>query len=389
MTIELIDEAVAAGARREPACEALGLSGRTVERWRGGQVEDERHGPKSTPGNQLSDEEQRKFVSISNSGEYRNLSPKQIVPRLADEGHYLGSESTLYRLLRAAGMMKHRGRAKAPVKRTKAEHSATGPHQLWSWDITYMRAVVPGTFFYLYLVLDVWSRKIVGWEVHEHENDELSSALMLRIAKELGISLARLVLHSDNGGPMKGATMVATLQNLGVIQSFSRPSVSDDNPYSEALFRTMKYKPGYPSSPFATLEEARSWVTGFVLWYNTEHLHSGIRYVTPEMRHSGLDLAVLKNRSVVYERARRRHPERWTRSTRNWSHIETVMLNANPRSKKTAAPAAVAVAPQPECRSSHPQGRSAAEEARPRALTGPARRLRRRLAPAASVGTAG
>jgi transposase InsO family protein len=326
--------------------------------------------------------------SAANSAKYRNLSPKQIVPRLADEGRYLGSESTLYRLLRAEGMMKHRGRAKAPVKRPKAEHSATGPHQLWSWDITYMRAVVPGTFFYLYLVLDVWSRKIVGWEVHEHENDDLSSALMLRIAKELGISLARLVLHSDNGGPMKGATMVATLQNLGVIQSFSRPSVSDDNPYSEALFRTMKYKPGYPAKPFETVEEARVWVAEFVRWYNTEHLHSAIRYVTPEARHNGLDLVVLEKRSVVYERARRRHPERWTRSTRNWSHIETVMLNANPRSKTTAAAAAVVTATPPERRPSHPQGRSAAQEARPRALTGPARRLRRPLDPAASAGIA-
>ncbi|MCP3961575.1 MAG: transposase, partial [bacterium] len=135
------------------------------------------------------------------------------------------------------------------------------------------------------------------------------------------------------GGPMKGSTMLATLKRLGVVASFSRPRVSDDNPYSEALFRTLKYRPEYPSGPFASLEEARRWVEGFVRWYNGEHLHSAIRFVTPAARHSGREQEILRHRQEVYERARRRNPGRWSGATRNWHPIEVVALNPE---KKTA-----------------------------------------------------
>jgi transposase InsO family protein len=327
------------------------------------------------PANALSEAEREKFVATANMAEFRDLSPHQIVPRLADRGEYLGSESTLFRLLRERDMLHHRERSKAPTSRRIEEHVATGPHQVWSWDITYLRRSLRGAFFYLYLVLDVWSRKIVAWEVHEREDDALSSELMVKTARELGIDLTGLVLHSDNGGPMKGATMVATLEKLGILPSFSRPSTSDDNAYSEALFRTLKYRPEYPRKPFDTVEEARAWVEAFVRWYNTEHRHSAIRFVTPDERHSGRDAILLANRHEVYRRARRKNPARWTRNTRDWSRIERVSLN--PRREETAAPAAVVDAAQPERGPSHPQGRSAAEEARPRALTGTARRLRR------------
>ncbi len=140
------------------------------------------------------------------------------------------------------------------------------------------------------------------------------------------------MLHSDNGGPMKGSTMLATLQRLGVVASFSRPRVSDDNPYSEAIFRTLKYRPGYPSRPFASLEAARLWVDGFVRWYNTEHLHSALRFVSPDDRHYGREREVLSQRRRVYERARRRNPSRWSSSTRNWNPIETVILNPEKKS---------------------------------------------------------
>jgi putative transposase len=374
VTLELIDEAVAAGARREAACETLGLSVRTQERWRGGKTDDERCGPKTKPANALSDSERERFVQVANTVEFRDVSPHQIVPRLADRGEYLGSESTLFRLLRERDMLHHRERSKARTNRRPEEHVATGPCQVWSWDITYLRREVRGAFFYLYLVLDVWSRKIVAWEVHNREDDALSSELLAKTARELGLDLTGLVLHSDNGGPMKGATMVATLEKLGILPSFSRPSTSDDNAYSEALFRTLKYRPEYPRKPFSTVEDARAWVEAFVRWYNTEHRHSAIGFVTPDERHRGLDLALLARREEVYRRARQKNPARWTRQTRDWSRIELVSLNPA-RRDPTAAQAAVVTAAQPERRPSHPQGRSAAEEA-PSALTGSARRLR-------------
>ncbi len=142
-----------------------------------------------------------------------------------------------------------------------------------------------------------------------------------------GVKKDQVTLHSDNGGPMKGATMLATLQRLGVAPSFSRPSVSNDNPFSESLFKTMKYCPSFPERCFASLEEAKAWVEKFVKWYNEIHLHSGINFVTPASKHQGLDKAILAKRRATYERARKRNPNRWSRDVRNWSHIEVVELN--------------------------------------------------------------
>ena len=156
---------------------------------------------------------------------------------------------------------------------------------------------------------------------------ELASRLISGVCAELDVDPDGLVLHADNGGPMKGSTMLATLQRLGVVTSFSRPHVSDDNPFSESLFRTLKYRPEYPRRPFATLEAARSWVAGFVAWYNTEHLHSAIRFVTPDDRHHGREDTILRHRNLVYEQARRRKPLRWIGTTRNWNPIGTVVLN--------------------------------------------------------------
>lgn len=317
---------MAAGARRKVACELLGLTARTLERW-GDQDDDRRHGPNTVPANKLTEAERRQIIAVATSSEFRDQSPKQIVPRLADQGRYVASEATFYRVLRGEDMQHHRGRARPAMARPR-EHVATGPWQVGSWDITYMASLVRGQFFYLYLVEDVWSRKILGWDVHEEEASELAAALIERIRREAGdVELKGWVLHADNGGPMKGATMLATLQRLGVVPSFSRPSVSDDNPYSEALFRTLKYCPEYPSTGFATVADARAWVTRFVAWYNHDHQHSGIGYVAPADRHAGLDVAILAARKAVYERARRRNPDRWAKSTRAWTRPSTVILN--------------------------------------------------------------
>lgn len=323
----LIDEAVTAGARRWRACEVLGLTVRTVERW-GESNDDGRHGPNQTPANKLSDAERCKLIAVATSAEFRDQSPSQIVPRLATRGEYIASESTFYRVLHAEDMQHHRGRARPPTTRPR-EHVADAPWQVGSWDITYLRSQVRGEFFYLYLVEDVWSRKILGWDVHDVECGELAAALVERIRREAGpdVDLVGWVLHSDNGGPMKGATMLATLQRLGVVPSFSRPSVSDDNPFIESLFRTMKYCPEYPTSGFLSVEQARLWVARFVAWYNHEHQHSGVGYVTPAERHDGTDIAILAARRATYARARSRHPERWARHTRPWSRPDTVTLN--------------------------------------------------------------
>jgi transposase InsO family protein len=328
--LNLVQEAVEAGARQEAAAGIIGLKARTLQRWRqqneeGG--EDRRQGPLTEPANKLSPTEQETVVRTANSVEYRELSPAQIVPQLADEGTYLASESTFYRLLRAAKLMAHRQRAKPATSKKPREQVATRPNEVWSWDITYLPGPVRGTFFFLYLFLDLWSRKIVGARVYGEENAERASQLFVQSCMRQGVEPGGLVLHSDNGGPMKGSTMLATLQWLGVVPSFSRPHVSDDNPYSEALFRTLKYAPEYPSRPFSSLQEAQRWVEAFVEWYNTQHRHSAIRFVTPDQRHFGQEETILANRKQVYEEARSKNPGRWSGSIRDWSPAGEVRLN--------------------------------------------------------------
>lgn len=319
---------MARGARLKPAANTIGLSYRTLIRWKqqgGGQ--DRRNGPISPPANKLSKQEKQHIIDVANSAPFRDLPPKQIVPSLADQGIYIGSESSFYRVLRQNDMVRHREPSKPAQSRRPSEYKATGPCQVWSWDITYLQSSVRGMFFYLYMVVDVWSRKIIAARVYEDECMELSSRLIHHSCLLHGVQPDTLVLHSDNGGPMKGATMLATLQQLGVVASFSRPRVSDDNPYSESLFRTMKYRPSYPSKPFESIKHAQGWVDDFVVWYNTVHLHSAIRYITPDDRHYGRQEQILAKRHKLYQQARRRNPQRWSRKTRNWVPVLSVRLN--------------------------------------------------------------
>ena len=206
-------------------------------------------------------------------------------------------------------------------------HHATGPQQVWSWDITDLKSPVRGVFWYLYLILDIWSRRIMGWAVHPTQSDAHAATRFTTVCHEHAVSTTSLVLHADNGGPMKGATMLATLERLGVIPSFSRPRVSDDHPYSEALFRTRTYCPAFPTQPFVDLDAARAWVAAFVTWYNHQHQHSGIPFVTPDDRHTGRDVAIRAQREAVYQAARATKPARWRGTTRNGSRPTTVYLN--------------------------------------------------------------
>lgn len=270
-------------------------------------------------------------MRVLTSAAYARLSPKQLVPQLADQGLYLASESTLYRLQRRHGLRtKKQAVTRTHVTRASTLHRATQPNQVWSWDITWLQTNVRGLYLYLYLVMDVWSRRIVGWRIAESESAEIAAALVTQACRDGNVNPRGLVLHSDNGKPMRASTMISTLQWLGVVPSFSRPHVSDDNPYSEALFRTLKHTPAYPRLPFANLQSAQHWVTRFVCWYNAEHRHSGIRYVTPDERHSGQEQNILARRQQLYQRARNLNPERWTCATRNWTPIGLVVLNPQP-----------------------------------------------------------
>ena len=335
MAIKLVDEAMEAGARQMKACQIMGIDPRSLRRWKNQQrlsreTADQRKvaAAQRIPANKLSEAEREQIIKTCNLPEYKSLPPSQIVPILADKGEYIGSESSFYRILRDADQLHRRGRAEQPKAHPKPKgFNATGPNQLWSWDITYLASSIRGIFYYLYLIEDVFSRKIVGWEIHESESAAHASQLIRKTCLAESIHEEGLVLHSDNGSPMKGATMLATLQRLSVVPSFSRPSVSDDNPYSESLFRTLKYVPNYPDKPFESLEAAREWVHAFVTWYNESHRHSAIGFVTPVQRHSGEDVVILQARKALYELAKAQRPERWSGATRDWSRKNVVWLN--------------------------------------------------------------
>ena len=341
--IELINETVAAGAPKAKACQELEITIRTLQRWTetGELKEDGRPtAVRPAPANKLSDAERQGLLELCNRAEYASLPPGQIVPRLADQGIYLACESTFYRVLKEHGQLHHRGRSRAPRKVARpTTYAASAPNQVWSWDITYCASRVRGLFYYLYLIEDIYSRKIVGWEIHESESGEHAAELMQRTVMTEQCFRQPLVLHSDNGAPMKSATLLAKLDDLGVTPSRSRPRVSNDNPYSESLFRTLKYRPTWPSAGFSDLEEARSWVTRFAAWYNQEHRHSQIKYVTPEQRHKGEDIDILTQRRVVYEQAKTQRPERWSGDVRDWQPVGEVMLNPD-RAEKTLDQAA-------------------------------------------------
>jgi putative transposase len=336
--LALIEEACAAGCRKAKACEMLGLTMRTVQRWERQGLADQRQGSRAVPANRLSGLEREQIKAVMNSPAYRDLSPHQIVPQLADQGRYLGSESSFYRILRQENMNHHRQPSRPATHRRPPPQTATAPNQVWTWDITYLAWVIRGKFLYLYMIIDLYSRKIGAWQVHDRECSELASALVTEACYVEGVARHELVLHSDNGSPMKGATLLATLKNLGVMPSFSRPSVSNDNPYSESLFRTLKYRPWYPEKPFQGLDDARQWVEQFVYWYNHVHQHSALRFVTPHQRHTGQDHHILAQRHELYQTARERHPERWSGPTRNWEPVAEVHLNKANHSSEPPTP---------------------------------------------------
>lgn len=333
--VMLIDEAIRAGVSLAKACKELGLTERTYYRWvclkqERGSFDDLRPGAeRKAPANKLSPEERENVIKTVNQPQYASMPPSELVPVLADEGLYIGSESTIYRILREEKMQNHRGRSETPKRNHPTTYSADASNQVWMWDITYLNGAHRGMYYYLYLFSDLYDRNIVGWEVYETESAEHASELVRRIClKQKRLTTDPLVLHSDNGSPMKGATMLATLYQLGITPSNSRPRVSNDNPYAESLFKTLKYRPNYQPKGFESIEAAREWVRLFVKWYNYEHHHSGINFLTPSQMRSGKGAEILENRHQVYEAAKAAHPERWNgRATRDWSMPDKVYLN--------------------------------------------------------------
>jgi len=318
----------------------VGLSVRTLERWRrerdGG--DDQRRGPNTVPGNKLSEHEERQLLRVLTSPEYRDLSPRQVIPALAEQGTYIASESTAYRVLHKHELQTHRENTRPRTSKKPDELVASAPNQVYCWDITYLKSSVRGSFFYLYMVTDIFSRRIVAARVYEAENDEYAAELFTEVQQCEQLAPGQTMLHSDNGGAMKGATLKATLERLGVLTSYSRPRVSDDNPYIESLFGTMKTRVGYPKKPFDTVAEAQAWVDRFVRWYNEEHRHSALNWITPMARHTGKERRLLRLRERTYRKARQRHPERWSGDIRNCDPAPAVTLN--PAKKHTEVPAA-------------------------------------------------
>jgi len=307
------------------------VSIRSIQRWTntGSVTADQRPVVKrSAPTNKLSTEERKTIINTCNQPEYAHLPPSQIVPVLADKKIYLASEASFYRILNDENQLNHRGRARQKQKRhAPTTYIAQSSNEVWSWDISYLPSQVRGLYFYLYLIIDIYSRKIVGWEVHEHEGGEEAAELIQRTVLREQCFHKPLVLHADNGSPMKSQTMQTKLYDLGIIASHSRPRVSNDNPYSEALFRTLKYCPQWPSDGFKLIDNARQWMNDFTHWYNKIHRHSKIKFVTPAERHQGLDPEILLQRDRLYRAAKLEKPSRWSGRTRNWSPIGAVALN--------------------------------------------------------------
>jgi putative transposase len=329
-----IAQACAEGARFAPACALVGIAVRTLRRWQAGDglTRGDRRpdAPRPVPSHALSDAERARIVEVANEPRFAATPPARIIPALADEGIYIASESSFHRVLRAHGQMNRRGRARPPrASSPPRTHIAMRPGEVWCWDVTFLPARIQGGWFYLYLILDLYSRKVIGFEVYDTDSAEHAAHLARRTALAEGVHVmpARPVLHGDNGATLKATTVLAMLHWLGIKPSYSRPHVSDDNAFAEALFRTAKYRPEFPLKGFADLMAARQWAMQFVQWYNHEHRHSGIRYVTPAQRHAGWDRRLLDARHAVYQGARERNPRRWSGNTRNWTPVGAVTLN--------------------------------------------------------------
>jgi len=317
-----------------PLCAALGEPRSSWYRFRKPKlaIPAARRSPRS-----LTEAEKRHVLDTLDSERFRDMAPGEIHATLLDEGVYLCSVRTMYRILSQENQNVIR-RQSAPRTYAKPELLATAPNQVWSWDITKLRGPVKWTFFYLYKVLDIYSRCAVGWMVATRESVDLAKALIAETCHKQRIEKDTLTIHSDNGSPMKAHTFAQLLADLGVTSSYSRPSVSNDNPFSEAAFKTLKYRPGYPRR-FGSLEDARAFCREFFAWYNTQHRHSGIAMLTPESVHYQLHQKIITTRSEALKAFYHQHPERFVKGIPKVENIpkEVWINNPHPMEKRNSS----------------------------------------------------
>jgi putative transposase len=260
----------------------------------------------------LSPEEKQAVLEVLHSDRFVDVAPAEVWATLLDDGVYLGSLSTFYRLLRQAGETRERRRQATHPATVRPELVATAPNQVWSWDITKLRGPAKWTYYYLYVILDIFSRYVVGWMIASRESAALAEVLIRQTVAKQGIDRGQLTIHADRGSSMTSKPVAFLLADLGVTQSHSRPHVSDDNPYSEAQFKTLKYRPDFPGQ-FSSIEAARAHCQVFFPWYNDEHRHTGLGLHTPADVHYGTAEAVRDKRATVLDDAYRAHPERFAR----------------------------------------------------------------------------
>jgi len=325
LAVELIQEAYHSGARIWKACEALEISVSTFERWRSGNYIDKRKGSiKNIPG-KLTENEEQQIITFCCNNENKDKNPYEIHADLLDNGIYLASISSFYRVLKKKGLVQHRRNSK-PGQRHNAppERKATGPNQVWCWDITWIKTDIRGLFYYAYVIIDIWDRSIVKWTIHDREDDSLANELFQYALKDN--NYPDVFVHSDNGNPMKGITLMTLFNELGICNSYSRPRISNDNPFIESWFKTLKHNVSFPGK-FSCIADARIWFANFVDFYNTRHSHSGLHFITPQKMREGKYESIVKNRNIVMIEAKKRNPQRWSGRAKQLPETHVVYLN--------------------------------------------------------------
>ena len=318
------------------ACDALAIARASYyrhNRCHDGLERPCRHGRQSPLA--LSAEERQRILDLLHNEPFIDMAPHQVYARLLDQGSYLCSIRTMYRLLKNEhGSVKERRRHVQRPAYSKPELLATGPNQVWSWDITKLKNTIKWTYFYLYVIIDIFSRYVVGWMVADREQDALAKQLIAQSCTSQNIVANQLTLHADRGSSMMSKSVAELLVDLGVIKSHSRPHVSDDNPFSEAQFKTLKYCPQFPKR-FASIQDARVFCKNFFTWYNHEHHHTGIGLMAPAQVHYGLADQIYENRSQVLQQAYQLHPKRFkNRMPRPPQLVEAVWIN-KPKEEKS------------------------------------------------------
>ena len=320
-------ESLAKEVNTQQACAALAISRASYYRWKDWEEHGRKERRSNRPPLSLSTEEERIVLDILHSDRFVDQAPQAVYNALLDEGEFLCSVRTMYRILEKHDEVKERRNQLTHPHYKKPELLATAPNQLWSWDITRLKGPVKWTYYYLYVILDVFSRYVVGWMVAHREQAALAEKLIQQTCEKQEIKPGQLTIHADRGSSMTSKPLAFLMADMGITKSHSRPYVSDDNPYSESQFKTLKYRPDFPER-FGSIEDARAFCQPFFLWYNCEHYHSGIGFLTPEAVHYGRAEQMIKERQATLIAAYVKHPNRFKGKLPSPAPIpETVWIN--------------------------------------------------------------